>query len=82
MNSLFFHKINNKVVYLIESRFLLIEFYEPAIVCKITPMFVTTAVKFVYQLHYWLSIRVLKMQIEVIYVLLIVDSRIWLFVSC
>ena len=37
MNSLFFfHKSNNKVDYLIESRFLLIEFSKPAIVCKIT----------------------------------------------
>ena len=61
--------------YLIESRFLLIEFSKPAIVCKITLMFVTTAVKVVY-LHYSLSISVLKMQIKVIYALLIVDSRI------
>ena len=52
MDSLFFfHKISNEVDYLIESRFLLIEFYKPAIVCKITLMFVTTAVKVVY-LHY------------------------------
>ena len=51
MNSLFFHKSNNKVDYLIESRFLLIEFYKPAIVCKITLMFVTTAEKVIH-LHY------------------------------
>ena len=51
MNSLFFHKSNDKVDYLIESRFLLIEFYKPAIVCKITITFVTTPVKVVY-LHY------------------------------
>ena len=51
MNSLFFHKSNNKVDYLIESRFLLIKFYKPAIVCKITLTYVTTAVNVVY-LHY------------------------------
>ena len=47
MNSFFFFiKVTIKwTIILIESRFLLIEFYKPAIVCKTTLMIVTTAVK-------------------------------------